>query len=86
MEEASPEREAKARAELNGAREVGDVRNMLRAWMESASGPTRDDVETVKTFLCDLVGEDDLEAVLWLIRGAIQCCCQIQISSREIFQ
>ena len=68
VEEASPEREAKARAELNGAREVGDARNMLRAWMKSASEPTRDDVETVTTFLCDLVGEDDLEAVLWLIR------------------
>ena len=67
-EEASPEREIKVRAELNGAREVGDARNMLRAWMESASEPTRDDVKTVTTFLCDLVGEDDLEAVLWLIR------------------
>ena len=68
-EEASPEEEeTKGRAELNGAREVGDARNMLRAWMESASEPTRDDVETVTTFLCDLVEEDDLEAVLWLIR------------------
>ena len=68
--EASEEKETppRPRADLNGVREVADVRNLLRAWMESASEPTRDDVETVETFLCDLVDEDDLEAVLWLIR------------------
>ena len=76
----------RARADLNGVREVADVRNLLREWMASTGEPTGDDVETVETFLGDLVDEDDLEAVLWLIRGAIQCCCEIQISSREIFQ
>ena len=76
----------RARADLNGVRDVADVRNLLREWMASTIEPTGDDVETVETFLGDLVDEDDLEAVLWLIRGAIQCCCEIQISSREIFQ
>ena len=62
----------RARADLNGVREVAGVRDLLRAWMGSTSEPTGDDVETVEAFLGDLVDEDDLEAVLWLIRGAIQ--------------
>ncbi len=64
-----PEEEsAKEEANLEGARKVPEVRDMLRSWFRSTDCPTEDDLKTVTKFLLEMADDDDLESVMLLLR------------------
>jgi DNA repair protein REV1 len=64
----SPETLRANKASLEGAREVPEVRDLLRTWLKSTSAPTDDDIGTVAKFLRELVDEGELESVHVLLK------------------
>lgn len=66
-EEVANEIPEKPRANLEGFRDIADLRKILGQWL-STDTPTQDDTMTVAAFFQELIDEKDLETVSFLLK------------------
>lgn len=64
------------KATLDGFRALEDLKPLYRAWIRGTDSPTGDDMATCRSFLCNVVKENDLDLVYVSLKCIRRLCLE----------